>query len=225
MTIQEFHIGIDIELDKTLDFEYPYILPEQKDYWLNKAQEQFIDNIAYPKNKNDYGFEEVQKNIDQLRTIVVDSNGIIPIEVIPNAFYSIALPSDYKYLVGHECTTKDENGFTDTVPGLQVRHDSVYAMKKDPFWKPTLREPIYYVSGNEIQYETRGFKIINSFPSYIRIEDKMQLGSAYIVPTLDLNCTLPYHTHHKILDIAVGMLLENIESQRYQSNTVEAIKS
>jgi hypothetical protein len=225
MTIQEFHIGIDIELDKTLDFEYPYISPEQKDYWLNKAQERFIDNIAYPKNKNDYGFEEVQKNIDQIRTIVVTSSGIVPSEIITNKFYTINLPIDYKYLVGHECITKDNNSFEVTVPGVQVRHDSVYALKKDPFWKPTPIEPLYYLTGNQLQYETDGFKIINSFPSYIRIEDKIQYGSNYSNPLPDLNCTLPVHTHHKILDIAVSMLLENIESQRYQSNLNEAIKS
>jgi hypothetical protein len=224
MTIQEFHIGFDIELDKTLDFEYPYISPEQKDYWLNKAQEQFIDNIAYPKNKMDYGFEEVQKNIDQLESLVVTSTGINTTEVIPNKFYTVNLPTNYKYLVGHECQVKQDNNI-DIVVGIQTRHDSTATMKKDPFWKPILVEPLYHIENNQIQYDTNGFSVVTSYPSYIRIEDKIQYGSQYLNPTQDLDCTLPYHTHHKILDIAIGMVLENIESQRYQTNLNESIKS
>ena len=42
MTVQEFHIAIGLEVDKTLDFEYPYMSPEQIDYWLNKAQDRFV---------------------------------------------------------------------------------------------------------------------------------------------------------------------------------------
>ena len=55
MTIQEFHINFDIELDKTLDFEYPYIQPEQKDYWLNKAQDVVVKLKYDPQNPQNKG--------------------------------------------------------------------------------------------------------------------------------------------------------------------------
>lgn len=224
MTVGEFHIAFDIELDKTLDFEYPYISPEQKDYWLSKAQDRFVKSRAFGNNSKQQGFEESEKRIDDIRTIVVRSPQLSS-NISGNTF-EVTLPDDYLYLFRHQCTTVSSKYGTQLVSGKQVTQDGINNKLKDPFWTPLPDEPLYYIIGNSIVYETKGgFTIPSSNITYIRIYNPIQHGSIYLDVLPDLECELPIHTHSEILDIAISMILENIESQRYQTNLNELTKS
>lgn len=224
MTIEEFHIAFDLELDKTLDFDYPYMIPEQKDYWLNKGQDRFIKSRAFGNNLKQKGFEETEKRIDDLRTIVTMSDPLDATNV--GDLYSITLPDDYLYLVRHRVTTDSDKYGTLTVSGVQTNQDEINIFETDPFWKPMPFEPLYYIIGNNIVYETQGtFNVIESLITYIRKYNKLQYGTTYIDPTTDIQCELPVHTHQEIVDITIAMVLENIESQRYQTNLNELTKS
>jgi len=219
MTIQDFHNNFNIEVDKTLDFEYPYMLPEQIDYWLNKAQDRFIKERLYPKDPRAKGFEETQKRIEDLRTIVKPSGAITPVTSGTN--YVTTLPNDYLYLVRHRCTTSSTCGVKN-VGGILTKEEFLNQMIKDPFWKPTAEEPLYYFIGNTIVYETLGnFLITQTNITYVKDPLRLQLGSQYTTVTSDVGCELPEQSHQEILDIAVSMVLENIESQRYQTNLNE----
>lgn len=225
MTIQEFHNNFNIEVDKTLDFELPYMLPEQIDYWLNKAQDRFIKSRAYPSNPGTKGFEETEKRIDDLRTIVVRTTPISASTSVTNV-YTVNLPDDYQYLVRHQCNVVSSKYGTKLLKGIQTKQDEIDEFIKDPFWGPSPEEPLYYIIGNNIVYETLGlFTIQDAIISYIRLPAILQYGSQYIDPTTDIDCELPVHTHYEILDLAVSMVLENIESQRYQTNLNELTKT
>ena len=224
MTIKEFHINFGIELDKTQDFEYPSFQPEQIDYWLNKAQYRFIKQRAYPTDRNKPGFEENQKRIDDLRPLVRQSSTINPF--LTGTTYNAFLPDDYLYLVRHRCITSDDTCGEKSVGGLQVREDQINQMLKDPFWTPTAEEPLYYINGDTLIYETKGnYQLISSDVTYIKIPSKITLGTEYTDPIPDSNTELLPEVHNEILDIAVSMVLENIESQRYQSNLNELNKT
>lgn len=220
MTLQEFHLNFDIELDKTLDFEYPYILPEKKDYWLNKAQDRIVKSRAFGNNQFKTTFEETEKRIDDLRTIVKQSSAIAPTS--SGNIYSTTLPTDYKFLVRHQCAT---NSLSTLVGGVQVDNDELNILLKDPFWSPDAIQPLFYIMGNSIVYETKGaFTVTNTVLTYIKQYNKIQYGTQYINPTTDINTELPEHLHQEILDIAISMTLENIDSQRYQTNLNELTK-
>lgn len=224
MTIRDFHNNFDIEVDKTIDFEYPYILPEQKDYWINKSIGRFVKERTYPKNPNQKGFEETQKRIEDLRTLVVQSSNLIP--TLTGTEYTITLPTDYLYLVRHKCTTADSTCGEKNVGGILTKEEFINQMIKDPFWKPTAEEPLYYFLGNTIVYETLGTFVLNNTKlTYIKQPAVVRLGTDYQTPTTDIQCDLPEQSHQEILDIAISMFLENIESQRYQTNLNELSKT
>jgi len=68
MTVNDMHIAIDLELNKLNSNLYDIILPQEKDYFLNRAQERLIKQYYSPKsNKKGEGFEMSQKRIDDLR--------------------------------------------------------------------------------------------------------------------------------------------------------------
>jgi len=74
MDITEMHLNIDLELNKLNSNLYEIILPQEKDYFLNRAQERFIKQrygaLSNPKRQ---GFEMSQKRIDDLRNLLVAS--------------------------------------------------------------------------------------------------------------------------------------------------------
>ncbi len=224
MTVQEFHIAFDIELDKTLDFDYPYITPEQKDYWLNKGQDRFIKQRAFGNNLTKRSFEENEKRIDDLRTIVKPSIPLTATHV--GTEYSITLPNDYLFLFRHRVKTNSSKYGDQIVSGIQTKQDQINIFLIDPFWQPIPIEPLYYVLGNSIIYETQGaFTVTESYITYIKKYARIQYGTIYSSPITDIQCELPIHTHQEILDITISMMLENIESQRYQTNLNELTKS
>jgi hypothetical protein len=72
MDITEMHLNIDLELNKLNSNLYEIILPQEKDYFLNRAQERFIkQRYGAMSNSKREGFEMSQKRIDDLRNLLV----------------------------------------------------------------------------------------------------------------------------------------------------------
>jgi len=102
MNVTEMHIAVSQGVDKINSLQADMLLPEEIDIELNKSQMRFI-NTKYGKN-NIYqkGFEESQKRIDDLRTLVVEAD--LPAVYKEQATSTIwidtvVLPNDYMYLV------------------------------------------------------------------------------------------------------------------------------
>lgn len=222
MTIQEIHQAVDVELDKSLTFENPYIQPEIKDYWLNKAQIEVVNFYAYPPVPQLKGFEHGERRIDELREITVTSPSITPTKV--GTVFEINLPNDYFHLVRHRCTVSSLSGLkTLEVGGIQTKQDILNVWNKNPFWSPILEEPLFYILGDKIFYETLNeFNVVSTKITYIKMPQKMQYGTAYSNPTVDIQCEFTTEDmQHKIIDKAVTMMLENFESQRYSTKLNE----
>jgi hypothetical protein len=72
MTVNEMHIAIDLELNKLNSNLYDNILPQEKDYFLNRAQERLIkQRYGAKSNAKREGFEMSQKRIDDLQNLLV----------------------------------------------------------------------------------------------------------------------------------------------------------
>lgn len=223
MSPLEIHIAIRNELDKTQDFQYPDFQPEQIDYWANKAYELWIDDTAYPMTQGKLPFEYNQKRIDELKDLIKFHRANTTQNLTE---FVIELPNDYRHLVRHECITTKGNT-SKTVSGIITKQDYINLQKKDPFWKPIASEPLYYIMGNELIYETDGsFSVDNATLTYIKQPVHMQLGSEYTSPTIDISWEITSeYVQHQIINRCVSMMLENIESPRYQTNLNEYNKT
>ena len=102
MNVNEMHIAIQQGVDKINSLQADMLLPQEIDIELNKSMSRFL-NTKYGKgNKYGKGFEESQKRIDDLRTLVREySAPVIFKEQYSNDFWvdQFRLPSDYLYLV------------------------------------------------------------------------------------------------------------------------------
>ena len=102
MNVTEMHIAVQQGVDKINSLQADSLLSEEIDIELNKNMFRFI-NTKYGRN-NIYrkGFEESQKRIDDLRTLVREYEAPVSFkeQLKTNIFVdTFKLPTDYMYLV------------------------------------------------------------------------------------------------------------------------------
>jgi len=104
MNIQEMHIAVSQGVDKIHSFQADVLLPEEIDLELNKNIHRFISQRFNTKgNKYGTGFEQSQKRIDDLRSLLTEAN-LVPIykeTVLSNSIYidTVEFPQDYYHLI------------------------------------------------------------------------------------------------------------------------------
>lgn len=102
MNIAFMHIAIQQGVDKINSLQADQLIPQEIDVELNKSQMRFINTKYGQNNKYREGFEQSQKRIDDLRSLVVEYEGNVSFkEQLSSKIWvdSLPLPLDYMYLV------------------------------------------------------------------------------------------------------------------------------
>tara|TARA_Y100000361_G_scaffold109546_1_gene99492 strand:+ start:9688 stop:10785 length:1098 start_codon:yes stop_codon:yes gene_type:complete len=103
MNISDMHISVQQGVDKFYSQQADILLPEEIDLELNKNIQRFVNQRFNSKsNRYQEGFEESQKRIDDLRSLVTESsrNATFKGEVFQNIFCETSsFPDDYLFLI------------------------------------------------------------------------------------------------------------------------------
>jgi len=228
MTVQEMHYALEQGLQRVAANAYDYLLDEEKDHWLNRAQDRFIKDRAFISGDvKRIGFEGNQKRLDDIRTIVTQNyTDTFDTTTVPE-WRQVDLPADYLYLVNIRadirrdfCGNVNATSPQAQVPVRVVDNAEVYFMQQDPFAKSQLNSPLCTISEEDIQvYQDAESYILEGITAdYIRIPRTIDL-------TFGQDCELAEHTHQEVVDIAVKNILEAIESPRYQTASAEQLTS
>jgi hypothetical protein len=133
MIIQDMHIAIDLELNKVNSNLYDIVLPEEKDYFLNRAQERFIKQRYGAKSNNKgEGFEMSQKRIDDLQNLLVP-NYYDKAYRLPQSDFDYEskvrffLPNDYMFLTSQRSKVM-LNECGNIVPKENVKNEKYYIL-------------------------------------------------------------------------------------------------
>jgi hypothetical protein len=231
-TVKQLLLSLEQKLDKTDSQAYADILDEEKRYWLDQAADRFVKQRYTGNNFQRKSFEQNQKRADDLRAAIRTQ---VQSAVVSNLYrdaYQVTFPIDYRYLlkVEVELEYEDCNGETVTewFNPKQIEHDDIYAIQNDPFNKPKETSPKFIIEDNFLVVFADTSVVLNARVTYIKLLKKLQPGlenydgtiNVYSNPATDYT-ELAVDTHEEVVDIAVKMILENIESQRYQTNSVE----
>lgn len=223
MNSREFHIAIDLELDKTLDFEYPYIQSEEKDYWLNKAQDRVISQKLFGNNIKQIAWDDSLERIDDLKPLVKNEAIVAQAYSFNLSPYIVEyeLPSDYKYYIRSfvNVTKLMRSGFNATNAPF-----SVDIIKRDNMPRyltvPGLNRPDLDVLKGFIE-EDKLVVIHDSYTTVNLVDPTCKLTYLKVPRKFDYTIggvgqvtDLPEHVHPQILDEAVLLLLNNFESMR-----------
>lgn len=229
MTVAEMHRAVDQGLQRVASSVYDYYLPEEIDFWLNRAQERYVKQRLHPiSDPKRLGFSKTTKRLDDLRMLVtVDyTDGVNPNDQVD--FIDFDLPVDYMHMInarvtahanfcGEQVDTADPEVTRDI---RVVEQDKAYASLQNPFAKTSMDYPMAIVYDEEVRvFQDREKFILKTLTvDYIRIPVSINLSSS-------IDCELAEHTHHEIVDLAVKNIIEAIESPRYQSNSIEQQQS
>lgn len=233
MLISEMQQAFKVGFDKTDSLNYPGFEPEEIDLWLNTAQDRLVKTRYGGNNVYRKGFEETQKRTDDLRTIIHQVTLLPQPQTVlnkPNGTFFILSNNPagndvYWFSVQEDAvvTIADCNGnlIKKSIPVKPITHDQYNRIILDPFNKPYEKELVRLFAEGNIEVICPLTSTLTSLISlnvrYVRKPQRVSLANS-------VSCELPDHMHIEVVDSAVSMALENIESGRYRTNVNELSK-
>lgn len=226
MTIEDMHYDFKKKLNKADSQQYKNLLIPEIDWVLNEAQSLFIDKIAQPRLHPYFGFERTQKNIDDIRTVVVEnySPAIFSSDSESTLF---TLPDDYRYYIkGFVMMNKEPCGKVKGRLHIQRQGDEFEEQsfyKSSYKWRHANGE---FVQGGLRVYSGGDFTIVSASINYIGNPPYMHNAANFRQGTYNLpsgitlsgtqDSVLPEHTHREIVDLAVLIITGEIQAPDYQ---------
>ena len=181
------------------------------EYWLTAGLIKFIKTRYSGINFKQTGFEQDQKRIDDLRSLVTRKS--YQFTTYPEE-YTVTLPEDYMTTLGE----------TDV---LEATVENIDRQRQNTLSEYRLHgrsaRPLRLYEGNTIRlYTDSNYHIRNYILTYLRIPNKISLTEAPFEEYKEM----PASTHDEIVKLAVELYLENEANPRYQSyinevNTME----
>tara|TARA_B110000858_G_scaffold38181_1_gene43013 strand:- start:7658 stop:8401 length:744 start_codon:yes stop_codon:yes gene_type:complete len=246
MDINEMHLAVQQGVDKINSFQADTLLPQEIDLELNKAINKFV-NLKYGKN-NLYGkgFEESQKRIDDLRTLLKTKKiqASFDVRSVHSTFVykTEELPTDYRYYIqsfgeiqyrrdGSPLTDEEQNlgdSITNKVAELvQLKFaqlDDITTLLADPFHTTKRTRPLFTIEDNVMRIFTNDIFIIEELKlTYLKNPAKVSLSLDNV--TDSVSCELAEHTHQEIVDMTINSILEGISDPRYKTQSIELGKN
>jgi hypothetical protein len=222
MTIKEMQFDVKMKLNKVDSQSYRNLKVPEIDWALNEALELFIKMVAFPRIKTRLGFENVQRNTDNIRTLVV-SSGVLP---ITGDVFPITGPLNYWHFISGNVTMTKDNCTAQA--RIKIRqHDDEF--ESSPFDKSSFewRTVNAVFNSDGLSFFTDGtFTITNAEIQYVRRPAYIHNAEDYAGGTYNLpsgvtlvgtqDCELPMETHREIVDIAVLILSGQLQTSDYQ---------
>lgn len=228
MDIRSMHYDFKQKLNKIDSQQYRNLRVPEIDWKLNEGLELFVKSIAEPRVPNHLGFEKNQRTIDDIRTLVIDGEGLQISSIAGTTNYYVDLPCDYLFYLSADLEITNSNCGTKQAIAILQKHDDRH--EESPFdcssfeWgEINIR---FYEEG--IKIFTDGTFTIDKFSinyikqhAYIHAAQDFLPGGTYNLPDgtpliESKSCELPGHTHREIVDIAVLIATGEMQIPDYQ---------
>lgn len=215
MTITQMQQEFKLRYDKLDALLLPNILPTEIDLLLNQAQDRFVKQRYGKTNAKKESFEETQKRLDDLksltRNVVITPLAYSVDNIDTNARFFV-LPIDYWFIIQERVDVTylgcDGISITELVEVRPIEHNEFSKVIKDPFKKPNTSKVLRLMENGNVELIFASTVTLNSYRlRYIKEPIRMSLATS-------VNCELSPHTHTEIVDIAVSIALEYVESKR-----------
>lgn len=228
MTIAEAHYAFKMAMDRIDSLATPDFNILEIDWLLNEAQLLLIKTKFNGNNARNRGFENTQKRVDDLASLVIKyplQPAITP-TLISTGVYEVPLSAlTYKYL--HFVAAKVDavaNDCTYTVNLRFSQHDDYLDALQDPFNKPSLDSLLYNFgrsssgSGQSMYIYSGTYSVPKVYIEYIKYPQQVSYGNytyidGIVYPPTDFE--LPEQTHQEIIDLACQIAALNIENPEY----------
>lgn len=232
MNIKEMHYDLNFKLNKIDSAQYKNLKVPEKDWALNESIEIYTKNIAQPRFSQVTGFEINQRNIDDIRTLVIDNKPLTLVDNNDGTYYA-ELPTDYLFYVASRVSLKKGKCLKSDVRCITRTHgdrfqDSTFDISNFEWEDINIT---FYDKGIKI-YTDGTFSVENIKIDYVKKPNRVHNAEDFSISgyrALDgtmltgvSNCDLPDHTHSEIVDLAVliitGSLTSNYQIKKEKLN-------
>lgn len=229
MTVAEMHDAVKMGVDKSASFQLAAFEDSDIDYWLNESQTQLIKQKMFKNNPRQEGYGEGIKRMEDLSPLVKYSDELTydaasgPLKAhayhpnVATVLIEANIP-DYLYYVGSDVLIQDPHAPTNTRPqeSMLVEESVIGKLISTPYNKPVLRQCYIYLKEGEVNVIYDPFATLDSiYVSYLRKPGRMVKSNPG--PGDVTTCELPEHVHVEVVALAVSLMIENIESPRFES--------
>lgn len=227
MTIREMHYDYKQKLNKIDSQQYRNLRVPEIDWKINEAIDLFIKAVAEPKFRTMLGFEKSQRNIDDIRPLVVNAQALVLADNGDTTF-TATLPNNYQHFVSvNKLTMKDGDCSVDAEKIYVRQHDDDFqqsSFDKSSFkWREA---NIRFYSGGIKIFTSGEFDVEHFSIDYIRKHVFVHNAQDFtagsynslngVVLSGSQNCELPDHTHREIVDLAVAITTGDLQIPDYQ---------
>lgn len=222
MNIKEMHYDLSFKLNKIDSAQYKNLQVPEKDWALNESIEIYTKNIAQPRFSQLTGFEINQRNIDDIRTLVLDKQALVLTNNNDGTYYAV-LPPDYLFYIASRVSIKKNKCVKTDIRCIVRSHGDLFedsSFDSSNFeWEDI--NITFYDKGIKI-YTDKTFSIESINIDYIKKPKKVHNAEDFsvngykdltgVLLTGVSNCDLPSHTHSEIVDLAVLIITGNLTS-------------
>lgn len=216
MTRDQLHIAFKITMDKNATNvafgSYPAFLPEEIDYWINQSTYQVISNKFTGSNALKQPFEKSVKRIHDLEKLIentdvsgeLESGNVVRIK---NVF------TNKMFFIDGILKFDDKSANIDLVEHVTAKN---FLQTYDNL--PWIETPVAVIEGDDLVVYIDPLSMRTSAPTY-------QANITYVkfptpIEEVEGNVTeFPEYMQYEIIDRAVLLALENIESRRVQTKS------
>lgn len=202
--------------------------------FINEAIDKFYKTRYSGINSKGEGFEQSQKRIDDLRSLIKTATFDYDI-IRQGSVYKIELPNDYVLMLGdtatitptagnEQCWEKDEYGeyipkSTDTIEAtIETIDRQLNNSLSEHLLKYCTARPLKLIQGDNVLLYTDGKYQVSSYT--ITYLSKPQLLNPTNI-TSDEYTSLPEHTHMEIVKMAIQLYLATKPMQHYSAYSTE----
>jgi hypothetical protein len=222
MTITEMAYDFKLKLDKVDSQQKRNLKDWEVDWFLNDAIQVFLNQVVGGNNIRLTGFEQEQRRIDDVRTLVIKSPSSLqpglPVLTLNSNLYELPLANlgidpvtntkrfDYYQLIRLRVDINKTGCGTKNIGVTQVQHDDLDEAYLSPFHRPSFEwSDVLVVFGastngsNEgsLFFYTDDFSVVTAYPEYIKRPNRVWIGT---YNSLDGKYTLPVTPTNPIVD-------------------------
>lgn len=214
MTTQDLCSLFRVSMDKVNITSYPDFTNSEICIFLNQGLLSLINTKFTGDNTRKVAFEGDVKRIADLQKLITTSNVAVTVSAsnIQNAFY-IQLPNNFMLFVTGIV------GYNNTFyPMLLVTHEKAKSFECTPYNKPWIKYPISYIENGQlfVIYDNNIITNIANTSIYLTyVTNPNTINASSLTDIFQFNDSVAY----ELINMAVLIALENIESQRMQTKS------
>ena len=225
MTVLEMHTAVYLGLDKSASYQTAAFEPEDIDFWLNEAQLELVKRKAFGNNYRREDLDGSVKHMEDLSTLIKEyetttsTHAFYPNVVSSTTLSNIGAPQadTYMFFVGATLQYATTNKLAEVT---LIGKDQIKNLIQTEYNIPFLRVPYAYIADDKLNIIKDPYSnaVSSVLIRYIKRPNTM-VRSGVGVGTVT-TCVLPVQVHTEVVALAVSLMLENIESTRFQTNQI-----